>query len=79
MRNLVTENSVTANDLIWPVFVLEGNNRKQAIKSMPGVFRLSIDLLLKRLTSLHEIGLNAVALFPVITAEKKNRISARGF
>ncbi len=72
IRNLVRENNLTANDLIWPVFVLEGNQRKEEIKSMPGVFRMSQDLLLKRLDELHDLGLNAVALFPVVTEDKKS-------
>ncbi|MCF6319781.1 MAG: porphobilinogen synthase, partial [Proteobacteria bacterium] len=72
VRNLVRENNLTANDLIWPVFVLEGKERKEEIKSMPGVFRLSVDLLLKRLDELHDLGLNAVALFPVVTEDKKS-------
>ena len=45
-RNLVREHAVTANDLIYPVFVLEGENRREAVASMPGVERLSLDLLL---------------------------------
>lgn len=72
IRNLVRENNLTANDLIWPVFVLEGNQRKEEIKSMPGVFRMSQDLLLKRLDELHDLGLNAVALFPVVTEDRKS-------
>lgn len=72
IRNLVRENNLTANDLIWPVFVLEGNQNKEEIKSMPGVFRMSQDLLLRRLDELHDLGLNAVALFPVVTEDKKS-------
>ena len=70
IRKLVAENNLTGNDLIWPVFVLEGENCQQEIKSMPGVFRMSIDLLLKKLTHLHALGLRAVALFPVVTHNK---------
>lgn len=79
VRNLVSENILTANDLIWPVFVLEGKNRKEEIKSMPGVFRVSQDLLLKRLDELHELGLNAVALFPVVTEDKKSEFAEEAF
>lgn len=79
VRNLVSENSLTANDLIWPVFVLEGKERKEEIKSMPGVFRLSADLLLKRLDELHDIGLNAVALFPVVTEDKKTEYAEEAY
>lgn len=79
IRNLVRENCLTANDLIWPVFVLEGKNRKEEIKSMPGVFRMSQDLLLQRLDELHDLGLNAVALFPVITEDKKTEYAEESF
>jgi len=79
IRNLVRENNITANDLIWPVFVLEGQNKKEEIKSMPGVFRMSQDLLLNRLDELHDLGLNAVALFPVITEDKKTEFAEEAY
>ena len=72
LRNLSAEHSLSANDLIWPVFVLPGEQRKEAITSMPGVFRLSVDLLLEQLQQLHLLGLNAVALFPVVAQEFKS-------
>lgn len=78
-RNLVRENSLSVDDLIWPVFVLEGKDRKEEIKSMPGVFRMSQDLLLKRLDELHDLGLNAVALFPVVTEDKKSEFAEEAF
>ena len=70
IRSLVSENVLTANDLIWPVFVLEGENRSEEIPSMPGVFRMSQDVLLIKLTQLFELGLKAVTLFPVVTDNK---------
>jgi porphobilinogen synthase len=79
IRNLVRENCLTANDLILPVFVLEGKNRKEEIKSMPGVFRMSQDLLLNRLDELHDLGLNAVAIFPVVTEDKKTEYAEEAF
>ncbi len=79
IRSLVAEHDLTASDLIWPVFVLEGKNRKEAIKSMPGVFRLSQDLLIEKLGKLYDLGLNAVALFPVVTAEKKTECAEEAF
>ena len=72
IRDLVAENTLNSSDLIWPVFVLEGENRRESIKSMPGVYRLSQDLLVEKLTKLYSMGLKAVALFPVVTAEKKS-------
>ncbi len=70
IRSLVSENQLTASDLIWPVFVLEGKNKSEEIKSMPGVYRMSQDLLLDKLNHLFELGLKAVALFPVVTENK---------
>lgn len=70
IRQLVAENHLKASDLIWPVFVLEGKNQQEAITSMPGVFRLSQDLLIEKLQHLYSLGLRAVALFPVVTENK---------
>lgn len=72
IRNLSQEHHLTVNDLIWPVFVLDGFNRTQAIDSMPGVNRMSVDVLLDQLKPLHEQGLNAIAIFPVVDAEFKS-------
>ena len=65
-RNLVRENAVTAHDLIYPVFVLDGANRREAVKSMPGVERLSLDLLLPVAQRCVELEIPVMALFPVI-------------
>ncbi|MFK8011373.1 MAG: porphobilinogen synthase [Marinicellaceae bacterium] len=70
IRSLVAENHIHASDLIWPVFVLEGENRREPIASMPGVCRLSQDLLIEKLIHLFAIGLKAVVLFPVVTDNK---------
>lgn len=64
IRDLAAENTLNSSDLIWPVFVLEGENRRESIKSMPGVYRLSQDLLIEKLAKLYSMGLKAVALFP---------------
>lgn len=71
-RNLVRENSLCINDLIYPCFVLDGNNQRQAVTSMPGVERLSIDLLLKETETVHRLGIPAIALFPVTAADAKS-------
>ncbi|MDM0117421.1 porphobilinogen synthase [Variovorax sp. J22R133] len=65
-RNLVREHSVTAHDLIYPVFVQEGNGRRDAVASMPGVDRLSLDLLLPVAEECVKFGIPVMALFPVI-------------
>src|SRR5690606_37091880 len=64
--NLAAEHTLTANDLIWPVFILDGFNGSEQIASMPGVSRMSVDLLIDKLEGLVTKGLNAVALFPVV-------------
>jgi porphobilinogen synthase len=71
-RRLMREHLVTANDLIYPMFILEGDNQKQAVPSMPGVERVSIDLLLKEAEQCLALGIPAIALFPVVGDEKKS-------
>ncbi|GLP99845.1 MAG: porphobilinogen synthase [Pseudomonadota bacterium] len=70
-RRLMRENVLTVNDLIYPCFVLEGSNQREEVKSMPGVDRLSIDLLLKEAETIHTLGVPVMALFPVTPSEKK--------
>lgn len=71
-RRLMSENQLTVNDLIYPVFVLEGTNRRETIESMPGIERLSIDLLLEEAKELVALGIPAIAIFPVTPADKKS-------
>lgn len=71
-RNLVRENTLTVNDLILPLFVIEGKDQKEAVKSMPGVERLSIDLLKKEAKAIAKLGIPAIALFPVTPAKAKS-------
>jgi porphobilinogen synthase len=66
IRNLIRENTVTANDLIAPLFFIEGNNQSVPIDSMPGQFRFSVDNLVKKVKELHSLGINCVSLFPAI-------------
>ena len=63
-RALVSENTLTAADLIWPIFVIEGQNKSEAVASMPGVFRCSIDLVVERVREAASLGIPLVALFP---------------
>ncbi len=70
-RRLMRENTVTTNDLIYPAFVIEGNNASQDVASMPGVQRLSIDLLLRDAESLVRAGIPCIAIFPVTPDEVK--------
>ena len=78
-RRLMRENRLTADDLIYPVFVLEGQGRREAVPSMPGVDRLSIDLLLKEAAEVHALGIPAMALFPVTPAEHKSEDAREAF
>jgi len=70
-RNLVREHALTAHDLIYPVFVQEGEKKRDAVASMPGVDRLSLDLLLPVAEQCVEAGIPVMALFPVIDASLK--------
>ena len=70
-RALMRENVVTSADLIYPVFILEGTHQREAVASMPGVERVSVDLLLKVAEECVALGIPVLALFPVIDAAKK--------
>ena len=69
-RRLMREHTLTPDDLIYPVFVLEGQNREEAIASMPKIKRQSIDLLLKTAEHACQLGIPMLALFPVVTQNK---------
>ena len=69
-RRLMREHTLTADDLIYPVFVLEGSQREEAIVSMPGVVRQSLDKLLATAEEAVKLGIPALALFPVIESGK---------
>ena len=71
-RRLMRENKLSADDFIYPMFVLEGEQQREAVSSMPGVERLSIDLLLEEARSVHALGIPAIALFPVVEADGKS-------
>lgn len=71
-RRLVRENRLSADDFIYPVFVLQGQGRREAVPSMPGVERLSLDLLLPVAEECLALGIPALALFPVIDASLKD-------
>ena len=78
-RRLMAENQLSVNDLIYPVFVLDGKNRREVIESMPGIERLSIDLLLVEAKELVELGVPAVAIFPVTPADKKSLFAEEAY
>ena len=74
-RRMVRESLLTPDDLIYPVFVLEGSGARETVDSMPGVERLSIDLLLKQAAELVSLGIPALALFPVVGQESKSELA----
>jgi porphobilinogen synthase len=72
LREMVAEHQLSVNDLIWPIFVQEGQNKRDAIASMPGVFRLSIDFACQEVAKAASLGIKAIAIFPVIDQHLKN-------
>jgi porphobilinogen synthase len=78
-RRLMRESHLSVNDLIYPMFVLEGEGQREAVPSMPGVERVSIDELLKEAAELVALGIPAVALFPVTPAEAKSLDAREAF
>lgn len=78
-RRLNSETQLSVNDLILPMFVIEGSNQSQAVESMPGVNRLSIDLLVAQAQSVSAMGIPAVALFPVVGDDKKSLFAEEAY
>jgi len=78
-RKLMRENSLSCDDLIYPIFITEGNSVREKIESMPGIERLSIDELLKELKELTKLKIPAIALFPVVPLEKKSLDAREAF
>ncbi len=71
-RRLMREHTLTTADLIYPLFIIEGVNRQESIVSMPGVHRITLDLLLAEAEIIQKLGIPLIALFPVVSSEKKN-------
>ena len=71
-RALMQENVLTAADLIYPMFIIEGKKKRESVASMPGVERVSLDELQKEASEIYQLGIPAIALFPVIPEEKKS-------
>ena len=78
-RRLMRENELSVNDLIYPMFILPGNGEREAIPSMPGIERLSIDLAVEECKLLSKLGIPAVALFPVTPAEHKSEFAEEAY
>lgn len=78
-RRLVAENRLSVDDLIWPIFVIEGENRREAVTSMPGVERMTIDLAIEAVAGARGLGIGCIALFPVVPAALKSEDGAESY
>ncbi len=79
LRRMVRETDLSVNDLIYPMFVMEGENQKVEVASMPGCYRFSLDLLLKEVAEIAALGIPAIALFPVISEAKKDETGSESY
>jgi len=79
LRRMVRETQLGINDLIYPLFVMEGEGQKVEIASMPGCYRYSLDLLLEEVAEAFELGINAIALFPVIPEANKDATGTESY
>jgi porphobilinogen synthase len=75
IRNLIQENYVTVNDFIFPLFLIDGKNNKSEVKSMPGIFRLSPDLMLKEIEQCLKLGITTFDVFPSLTDKYKDKFA----
>lgn len=78
-RDLMREHQLTAHDLIYPMFVIEGSDAREQVASMPGVERLSIDLLVEACREVYDLGIPAVALFPVTPESVKSELAEEAY
>lgn len=79
LRRLVSETTLSVNDLIYPLFVMEGENTRVEVPSMPGCYRLTQDLLLQEIAEAYDLGINAIALFPAVPDAKKDADGIESF
>jgi porphobilinogen synthase len=79
LRRMVRETVLTVNDLIYPVFVMEGEGIQQEVPSMPGCFRYSLDALLDEVKAVRELGIGAIALFPLIPNHQKDNAGTESY
>ncbi|NET59350.1 MAG: porphobilinogen synthase [Symploca sp. SIO2E6] len=79
LRRLVRENSLRVEDLIYPLFVMEGEKQQQSVASMPGCSRYTLDLLLDEVKQAYELGIGAIALFPLVPEEQKDNAGTESY
>lgn len=78
VRSMVQETVLSVNDFIFPMFLIEGNNKKEEIPSMPGIYRFSLDLLLKEIEEVANLGIKCICLFPSLGDDKKDKYATEG-
>ncbi len=79
IRDLAQETRLTANDFIFPIFLLEGKNQKSEVESMPGIYRLSEDLILKEIEECLNLGIKGFDIFPVVEESYKDKYASKSF
>ena len=79
IRSMVEETTVSTNDFIYPLFLLDGSSQKVEVNSMPGIFRLSGDLMLKEIEECMNLGVRAFDIFPAVEEQYKDRIATRSY
>ncbi len=79
IRAMVEETTITTNDLIFPLFLIDGTNKKIEVASMPGIFRLSPDLMLKEVEACLKLGIGAFDIFPVVEDQHKDKTATRSY
>lgn len=76
LRAMVEETTLSVNDFIYPMFVMEGNNLTSEVKSMPNIFRYSLDKLLEEISVVEDLGIRSIALFPLLSEDKKDKFAS---
>lgn len=79
IRSMVEETRLSTKDFIFPLFLIDGNNQKIEVESMPGIYRYSLDLMLKEIESCMELGINAFDLFPAYPESKKDKWASQSY
>ncbi|MDR6563335.1 MULTISPECIES: porphobilinogen synthase [unclassified Arcicella] len=79
IRAMVEETTLSVNDFIYPMFVMEGNNLTSEVKSMPGVYRYSIDKILEEMSVVQDLGIRSIALFPLLPEDKKDKVASESY
>ena len=79
LRRMVRETILRVEDLIYPLFVMEGDGQREAVSSMPSCYRYTLDLLLDEVKQAHELGIGAIALFPLIPDDQKNNAGTESY